>query len=182
MCRRKQVRSLPLLRHLLSQTFHSSHRDCNTCSFNKCVALSSSKAKGVSAGAVAGAVIASVIFLVLGVLAFLWFRRRQRALAAASGGEVKRDVPARAEDVLGRPDPNEKPPTPVQETHPHFQVYAAQSATTINLDPRSQESSAVGTPGHGSGMRDLHHLSCHQYWEAFVIYQWLLTVMPISHS
>ncbi|KAK7696160.1 hypothetical protein QCA50_000811 [Cerrena zonata] len=127
------------------------NRDCNTCSFNKCVPLSSSKAGGVSAGAVAGAVIASIIFLIAGVLAFLWYRRRQRALAAASsGGELKRETPARAEDVLNRPDPNEKPPTPAPEEN--FRAYVGDSATTINFDPRSQGSSAVGTPGH-SAMR-----------------------------
>ncbi|TCD63869.1 hypothetical protein EIP91_004808 [Steccherinum ochraceum] len=122
------------------------NRDCNTCSVNKCVPVPGSGSKGgVSAGAVAGAVIAAVLFLVVAILAFLWYRRRQRRIAAARSTDVdKVEIPARAEDVLNRPDPNEKPPSPlptptIRGTLPYGEMVAMVSG---------QGSSAVGTQGH----------------------------------
>ncbi|KAI0082539.1 hypothetical protein K474DRAFT_1579816, partial [Panus rudis PR-1116 ss-1] len=130
------------------------NRDCNTCSINKCIPNpSGSKGGGVSGGAVAGAVIASLVFLAAVVGAFIWYRRRsQRAQQTSSLESKPVDVPARAEEVLAREDPNEKadpPAQPDQETGT-LRIYGGNSTTTINLDPEMQNSSAVGTPGHSS--------------------------------
>ena len=109
---------------------------------------------GVSAGAVAGAVIASVVFLAVIVLVGLWYRRRLRAQAAALAAEAGEPEapPARAEDVLNRPDPNEKPfeeqEQPVPQAANTVRVYAGTSNTTINLDPEAQVDSVAGTNGH----------------------------------
>ena len=126
-------------------------RDCNTCPSNQCVPLnagSSSSSHGVSSGAVAGAVIASVIFLAVGVLAYLWYRKRQRLQRQTSPAADVKDTPARAEDVLNRPDPNEKPAAAeAQEMHT-VKIYGGASNTTINLDPESQGGSVAATHGH----------------------------------
>lgn len=64
--------------------------------------------------------------------------RLRRGIAA--GREVQKDIPARAETVLNRPDPTEKPaPSPRQ--HSSVRVYSTSSNTTIDLDPESQHSS-----------------------------------------
>ncbi|THG95820.1 hypothetical protein EW026_g5897 [Hermanssonia centrifuga] len=103
---------------------------------------------------VAGAVIASIIFLGVVVLAFLWFRRRSRLRRTATTEDAKPDVPARAEDVLNRPDPNEKAqsPEPVQQQEATtLRIYGGASNATINLDPEAQggsHGSAEGTQGH----------------------------------
>lgn len=126
-------------------------RSCNACPTNQCVPInnpSSSSSGGVSGGAVAGAVIASVIFLAVVILAFLWYRKRQRRLRASSAEDAKPDIPARAEDVLNRPDPNEKPAeAEAQEMHT-VRIYGGASNTTINLDPESQGDSLAATHGH----------------------------------
>lgn len=103
----------------------------------------------MSGGAVAGAVIASIVFLLLVLGAFWFYRRRLRQRQAAQGGqEGKADVPARAEDVLNRPDPNEKP----HELEPPslVRIYTGSSVGTINLDPNvSQGGSTMhATDGH----------------------------------
>lgn len=93
----------------------------------------------------AGAVIAAILFLVAVVLAYLWYRRRSRRAQPSQVESAKQDAPARAEDVLNRPDPNEKPTTPVpgtptiRGTNPYGEMVAAQDG---------QNSSAVGTQGH----------------------------------
>ncbi|GJE87492.1 Opy2 domain-containing protein [Phanerochaete sordida] len=131
----------------------SNSRTCGQCATNQCVPLddtsSSSSSGGVSGGAVAGAVIASVVFLAAVMLALLWYRKRQRERRAASSAtDDKPDVVARAEDVLGRPDPNEKPGVPeAQEMHT-VRIYGGASNTTINLDPESQGDSLAAVHGH----------------------------------
>lgn len=102
----------------------------------------------MSSGAVAGAVIASVIFLAAVLLAFLWYRKRQRSRSTATPADVKPDVPARAEDVLNRPDPNEKPTVPESQEMHTVRIYGGASNTTINLDPESQGDSVAATHGH----------------------------------
>ncbi|KAJ7498950.1 hypothetical protein FB451DRAFT_1548693 [Mycena latifolia] len=118
------------------------NRDCVTCASVRCVSSSSSGSSssgGVSKGALAGAIIGSLIFLALAVCAFLWYRRRLR-LRGGPVYEVKKDVPARAETVLNRPDPTEKPATPSQPEPDHrVRVYSS-SNMTIDLDPQSQSS------------------------------------------
>ncbi|THH29389.1 hypothetical protein EUX98_g4803 [Antrodiella citrinella] len=121
------------------------NRSCNVCSTNKCVATSapSSSGGGISGGAVAGAVIAAIVFLIAVVLVFLWYRRRSKRLPPSEVESAKNDSPARAEDVLNRPDPNEKPnsplPTPtIHGTSPYGEMVAVQD----------YQNSAIGTQGH----------------------------------
>ncbi|KAF7355300.1 Opy2 domain-containing protein [Mycena sanguinolenta] len=113
-------------------------RSCTTCATVSCVDTSGnggSGSSGVSKGALAGAVIGSLIFLALAVCAFLWYRRRLHMRAAAMP-EVKPDIPASAETVLNRPDPNaEKAATPPAIAEPIVRLY---SSSTIDLDPQSQ--------------------------------------------
>ncbi|OBZ70098.1 hypothetical protein A0H81_09790 [Grifola frondosa] len=114
------------------------NRDCNTCSYAKCIAnadTASSSSGGTSKGAVAGAVIACVLVLG-GIIAFILYRRRLRQRHTAMNGETKTDVPARAEDVLNRPDPNEKP-EPVAN---NVRVYPVQCYTD-----RPRASGSVGS-------------------------------------
>ncbi|KAI0941180.1 hypothetical protein AcV7_002817 [Taiwanofungus camphoratus] len=113
-------------------------QSCTACATFQCLppTSSSSGSKDVSAGAVAGAVIGTVAFLVIVVGVFFWYRRRQRLIREATGAqEDKPDVPARAEDVLNRPDPNEKsaPPEHEQST---VRIYSG-SGGIINLDPEA---------------------------------------------
>ncbi|KAJ7095357.1 hypothetical protein B0H15DRAFT_829187 [Mycena belliarum] len=115
------------------------NRDCNTCASVRCVTSSGnggSSSGGASKGALAGGIIGSLIFLALAVCAFLWYRRRLR-LRGDPAFEVKKDVPARAETVLNRPDPTEKPASPTQHESDHrVRVYSS-SNLTIDLDPQS---------------------------------------------
>ncbi|KAJ7368286.1 hypothetical protein DFH08DRAFT_830985 [Mycena albidolilacea] len=121
-----------------TQTCFLINRACNSCASISCVdtkAGASKSSGGVSKGALAGAIIGSLIFLALAVCAFLWYRRRLRLRAGATY-EVKPDVPASAETVLNRPDPNtEKSAPPPPE--PTVRVYSS-SNLTIDLDPQSQ--------------------------------------------
>jgi hypothetical protein len=115
------------------------NRDCNTCASITCVDTTKQGSKssgGVSKGALAGGIIGALIFLALAVCAFLWYRRRSR-LRAGPTYEVKPDIPASAETVLNRPDPNtEKPVTP-SPPEPIVRVYSS-SNLTIDLDPQSK--------------------------------------------
>ncbi|KAJ3547654.1 hypothetical protein NMY22_g1566 [Coprinellus aureogranulatus] len=87
------------------------NRDCFQCPKTICeprAAPSTSKG-GVSKGALAGAVVGSILFLALAACLFLWYRRSQRINRALAAAKDVKDVPAPAESVLNRPDPNEKP-------------------------------------------------------------------------
>ncbi|KAI0796265.1 hypothetical protein BC629DRAFT_1581710 [Irpex lacteus] len=133
----------------------STTRSCTTCAANTCVAISNSSnasKKGVSPGAIAGAVIAAVVFIAVIVLALLWYRRRQRLLqqsATAAAAGAKPETPARAEDVLNRPDPhNEKPDDPPPQELQSVRIYGGASNATINLDPESRGDSIAATNGH----------------------------------
>ncbi|KAF7313305.1 Opy2 domain-containing protein [Mycena chlorophos] len=117
------------------------NRSCNQCAYASCVSSSSGSSSkgGVSKGALAGAIIGVLIFLALAICAFLWYRRRQSALKSTAF-DVKPDIPASAETVLGRADPNEKPATPsVHEPSQVVRVFATANQT-IDLDPQSQNS------------------------------------------
>lgn len=135
-----------------TQILTLSRRDCDSCPTNQCVPAandnSSPSSHGISSGAVAGAVIASVIFLAAVIVTFLWYRKRQRVRRSTSAGDVKSDVPARAEDVLNRPDPNEKPGSPQPQEMHTVRIFGGGSNTTINLDPESQGDSVAATQGH----------------------------------
>ncbi|KAH9899461.1 hypothetical protein C8Q73DRAFT_743401 [Cubamyces lactineus] len=120
------------------------NRDCHTCPSAKCVANddtagSSTSGSGVSKGAVAAAVVVTIIVLAAAVGAFFWYRRRQRLRRdTASEQETKPDVPARAEDVLNRPDPNEKPASPPPQLS-SIRIYSGSGLGTINLDPAASD-------------------------------------------
>ncbi|CDO68456.1 hypothetical protein BN946_scf184760.g12 [Trametes cinnabarina] len=123
------------------------NRDCHTCPSSQCVANtdtgSSKVAKGgVSKGAVAGAVVVAIVLLAAAVGAYFWYRRRQQRLLqqnTASQGDTKPDVPARAEDVLNRPDPNEKPPSSPPPQLSSIRIYSGGSHGMINLDPATSD-------------------------------------------
>lgn len=77
----------------------------------------------------------------------MWYRRRARRQLANSVPVTAADKPARAEDVLNRPDPNEKHTSilsakALQEQQFPVRVYAGNSNTTINLDPEAQLAAA----------------------------------------
>lgn len=92
------------------------------------------------------------MFIAVIILALLWYRRRQRLLqqaAAASAAEAKPEVPARADDVLNRPDPhNEKPEPPQPQELQTVRIYGGTSNGTIDLDPESRGDSIAATQGH----------------------------------
>ncbi|KAI0050166.1 hypothetical protein FA95DRAFT_1487771 [Auriscalpium vulgare] len=116
-------------------------RSCTACSTFQCLANTSAKSGkgGVSAGAVAGAVVGALILLGLGVAAYWWWRRRALKSIPEPEPEVK-DVPAPADTVLSRPNPNEKPPSvivPPQESS--VRVYG-NGNSVIDLDPSSHGS------------------------------------------
>ncbi|KAF7789445.1 hypothetical protein EIP86_000390 [Pleurotus ostreatoroseus] len=102
---------------------------------------------GIAAGAVAGAVVASVVGLIVVVLLFLWYRRRARLRRASEEPEAKADAPARAEDVLNRPDPNREKQQTAPAAGTAVQGNASASRTTINLDPEAQNAAAAGASG-----------------------------------
>lgn len=87
--------------------------------------------KAVSPGAIAGAVIAAVVFVAVIGLTFLWYRRRQRQAPIAD--DAKPDTPARAEEVLNRPDPhNEKSVPPIPQDVQTIRIYGgASNASTL---------------------------------------------------
>ncbi|KAI0638580.1 hypothetical protein C8Q77DRAFT_1047030 [Trametes polyzona] len=119
------------------------NRDCHTCPSMRCIpntdSTTISSKSGVSKGAVAAAVVVTILVLAGAVAAFFWYRRRQRLQQnTAPGQETKPDVPARAEDVLNRPDPNEKPSSPPPQLS-SIRIFSGSSHGTINLDPAASE-------------------------------------------
>ncbi|KAI8982765.1 hypothetical protein BD414DRAFT_419500 [Trametes punicea] len=129
------------------------NKGCHSCPSVQCVdnddpSVKSTSKGGVSKGAVAAAVVVTILVLAAAVGAFFWYRRRQRLQRnTAPAQDAKPDVPARAEDVLNRPDPNEKPsPSPPPQLS-SIKVYSGTSHGTINLDP------AVSDAGHSLQQR-----------------------------
>ncbi|KZV75390.1 hypothetical protein PENSPDRAFT_571447 [Peniophora sp. CONT] len=87
-------------------------QSCTQCATFTCVdPTTATSSKGVSAGAVAGAVVGILIFVILVALGYLYWRRKQAAKLAAAGPAIDepKDIPAPADTVLRRPDPQEKP-------------------------------------------------------------------------
>lgn len=114
---------------------------CNQCAYIQCIASETSTPKaGVSKGAVAGAVVVTILVLAATVAGYFWYRRRQRLRQqnAAPESDAKPDVPARAEDVLNRPDPNEKPDSPPPQLN-NVRIYSGNLHGTINLDPTASD-------------------------------------------
>ncbi|GBE80083.1 hypothetical protein BKA93DRAFT_748865 [Sparassis latifolia] len=148
--------SLPPCTCSSDQTCILIEESCSACASYTCAAndkSSSSGSGGVSKGAVAGAVVGVVIFLAAVVAAVYLYRRRLRKQREAVAAlERKGDVPARAEDVLNRPDPNEKAnaaePVPNERT---VRVYSGADGGVINLDPEAVDFSGAGpTSAHPS--------------------------------
>lgn len=136
-----------------SLLFFTSHshllfRSCNECSQTICVNhdTSSGSSSGVSKGALAGGIIGALLLVAVAIAIFFWYRRRQRLATSKPVAlpEIK-EMPARAETVLNRPDPAEKPPGPTQVNS--VRVYAMTSDTTINLDPAAQENASRAANG-----------------------------------
>lgn len=89
---------------------------------------SSQSGGGVSKGALAGGIVGAVVFLALSLSLFLWYRRKSsHRRTKAHAREPQKDKPARAADVLNRPDPTEKLTISSSQ----------QSATTGIADPES---------------------------------------------
>lgn len=128
-------------------------RSCDRCGSIQCLPRTGPSAPtsspGVSAGAVAGAVVASVLAFAVAVALYLWFRRRwQRRTYSTTIADEKQEVPARAEDVLKRPDPNARIGSPDMPT---FRV-DPDGASSIPPDVNS--SSYAATHGHSRVPRE----------------------------
>lgn len=148
--------------------FDGNSRSCDQCATFRCQdwQTSSSSGSGISAGAVAGAVVASLVFLILTVAALIWWRRRTAAAAKLTVAEVK-DIPAPADTVLNRPDPTEKvvvtsppttpPTTPPAPAAPVVRVYGNETST-INLDPGTQAPDARRDSSQSNPFGDGHSI------------------------
>ncbi|EIW82141.1 hypothetical protein CONPUDRAFT_143627 [Coniophora puteana RWD-64-598 SS2] len=105
-------------------------QNCQACATFTCVPTSTSSGSGgggVSGGAVAGAAIAAILVLVGALIVYLLYRRRLRQQKAAAEAANPKDVPASAADVLNRPDPAEKPPSPPPVDQERLRVQSASS-------------------------------------------------------
>ena len=102
----------------------------------------------MSAGAAAGAVVTSVVVFLIVLFAFLWYRRRQRRRYSATILGEKSEKPARAEDVLQRPDPIEQSSTAPSPNMPTFRLYTDYSMSSVNLPASSSPASYAATHGH----------------------------------
>jgi hypothetical protein len=92
------------------------NRDCHTCASVKCVARpgpSDHSSGNTSKGALIGAVVGSLILVAGAIALWYWYRRREVAPKSSEKVVVQNDIPAAAETVLNRPDPTEKPSTPI---------------------------------------------------------------------
>lgn len=114
----------------------------------------------MSKGALAGAIVGTLLFTAaIGVLLW-WYRRRLLAKAtqqaAPSVPQVK-DAPARAEDVLNRPDPNEKP-DPSVVSNPNKAANRAQSTLTYGShDTNVVMGQAICSPAPSQTATVLHN-------------------------
>ena len=104
----------------------------------------------MSKATLAGAIVGVLIF-VFALIIIVWlYHRRLLAKArqeAAPPPPPSKDVPARAEDVLNRPDPNEKPNPLVVPSNPNKNT--AQSTLTYGShDTNVVMGQAIGSPAH----------------------------------
>lgn len=125
------------LRFIAHSIFISSST-CDQCAKAVCVASSGSGNSGPNPGAIAGGAVGAFVLLAI-IGAVVWYRRRQlqSTLLAKKRATVDiKDVVARAETVLNRPDPTEKPATQ-QEQQPQQQPaeVSHSNPATINLPP-----------------------------------------------
>ena len=130
-----QVRRLQPLRFIAHSLFTSSST-CDQCAVAVCAVSGGSGNAGPNPGAIAGGVVGGVALLAI-IGAVVWYRRRQRqsTLLAKKRATVDiKDVVARAETVLNRPDPTEKPATQQEEQQQQQSVPVFHSdSATINL-------------------------------------------------
>ena len=85
---------------------------CEQCAVAVCVVSGYSDNPGPNVGAIAGGAVGGAVGLLAIIAAVVWYRRRQRQsilLAKQRATVDSKDVVARAETVLNRPDPTEKP-------------------------------------------------------------------------
>ena len=98
----------------------------------------------------AGAIVGVLIFVfALIIIVWLYYRRllAKARQEAAPPPPPSKDVPARAEDVLNRPDPNEKPNPLVVPSNPNKNT--AQSTLTYGShDTNVVMGQAIGSPAH----------------------------------
>ncbi|RDX55412.1 hypothetical protein OH76DRAFT_1396798 [Lentinus brumalis] len=148
------------------QTCVRINRDCNQCPYMQCIANDTSGTtttkSGVSKGAVAGAVVVTILVLAATVAAYFWYRRRQRLQGQNTAPEQEgkpADAPARAEDVLNRPDPNEKPNSPPPQLN-SVRIYSGTLHGTINLDPAASDAgrTSSGMSVHSNPFEDNHSI------------------------
>ena len=86
--------------------------------------------------------------LAIGVIVW-WYRRRLLEKAkqqAAPPVPPPKDAPARAEDVLNRPDPNEKPDPSVASNNPNNAVRARSTLTYGSYDTNVVMGQAICSP------------------------------------
>ena len=115
---------------------------------------------GVSKGALAGAVVGTILFVVAVGVILWWYRRRLLAKARQSDPPPTpqaKDVPARAEDVLNRPDPNEKPDPPVVVPHQNTAVGAQSTLTYGSYETNVIMGQAIGSPSHSHAASIAHN-------------------------
>ena len=118
--------------------FHRSLRfisssTCDQCAVAVCVASGGSSNTGPNIGAIAGGVVGAFVLLAI-IGTVVWYRRRQHqstVLAKKRATVEVKDVVARAETVLNRPDPTEKPATEQEDQHQQqsAEVFRSVSAT-----------------------------------------------------
>lgn len=121
-------------------------RSCHACPAPQCIPSSntSKSSKGISSGAVAGAVVAVIIALAAAGFLVWWYRRRNLRNKAAARKEEPKEAPARAEDVLNRPDPNEKAEADQRSVHaPSTASYAGTNPNALHIMGQ-----AIGSPLH----------------------------------
>ena len=137
-CPSGQTCELRLKYVVCSISFHRSLRftsssTCDQCAVAVCVPSGGPGNTGPNTGAIAGGVVGAFVLLAIIGTVVWWYRRRQQqsTLLAKKRATVEvKDVVARAETVLNRPDPTEKPATQ-QEEQPSTQVFRSNSATIV---------------------------------------------------
>jgi len=133
-----QVRR-PRTRRFIAHSRFPSSSTCEQCAVAVCVTSSGPSNAGPNTGAIAGGVVGAFVGLLAIIGVVIWYRRRQlqsTLLAKKRATVDTKDVVARAETVLNRPDPTEKPATQQEEQQRQQPARVSHSdSTTINLPP-----------------------------------------------
>ena len=126
------IRFIAHLRFAFSST-------CEQCAAAVCVVPAHSDNPGPNVGAIAGGAVGGVVVLLAIIAAVVWYRRRQRQstlLAKKRATVDSKDVVARAETVLNRPDPTEKPAAQQEEQQQQQSPQVSHSdSATIKVTP-----------------------------------------------